>query len=128
MPYSLGLQRDQLQDLDKRAKKAGCSKAQFIYYAIKRWKRGDFTIPEQDPGEKDIVPLAIWKKVDLKDWQVRCILRKHFETPDERLSRELERSNRICEELLKLYTGKPFIFEDKEEEKRYNEWKENRNS
>lgn len=128
MPYSIGLQREQLEDLNKRSKEARCSKASFIYYAIKRWKRGDFTIPEQDPGEHDIVPLVVWKRVDLQDWQVRCILRKHFEIPDQERCKELERLTRICDELMKMYTGKPFIFENPEEEKRYNEWKENRNS
>ena len=77
MPCSIGLQRHQLEDLDRRSKNAQCSKASFIYYAIKRWKRGDFTIPEQDPGDRDIVPLAIWKKIDLVRVQFNLYITIH---------------------------------------------------
>lgn len=119
MPYSIGLQREQLEDLDRRSKAGNCPKASFIYYAIKRWRRGDFTIPEQNPGEKDIVPLVIWKKIDLPDWQVRCILRKHFEVPDQQVIKEFEKWDRISRELMEFYTGKEIIFENPEEESRY---------
>lgn len=118
-PVSIGLQKEQLEDLERRSKKSGCSKASFIYYAIRRYKRGDFVIPEQDPKEKNIVPITVWKKVDLEDWKVRCILRQHFAIPDQKLALELARSNRECDELLKLYTKEPAIFDDPEEEKKY---------
>lgn len=112
MSYCVGLQREQLADLECRAKKAGCSKASFLYYAIKRWKRGDFLIPEEDPKEKDIVPLTIWKKIDLPDWQIRCILQQHFQTPDSHIDRDLQRQNRICDEMIRAYIGKPFVVEE----------------
>lgn len=123
MPYSIGLQREQLADLQSRAKKARCSAASFINYAVRRYRRGDFQIPEQDPKEKDIVPFTVWKKLDIEDWKIRCILRCHFSIPDEKLHKKLEEEMKsldlLISGLMAVYSGKDAFFLDKDDKEKY---------
>ena len=87
--------------------------AALIRYAVKRWKRGDFTIgtkPKRRRGGELLQVFPLWRKPDgVTDWQLREILDQHWAVRDVTHDRELARLNREIVEIVQLLP--PFIIE-----------------
>ena len=87
--------------------------AAIIRYAVKRWKRGDFTIgtkPKRRRGGELLQVFPIWRKPDgVADWQLREILDRHFAVRDVARDKEIARLDREIAEMFKLLP--PFIIE-----------------
>ena len=87
--------------------------AALIRYAVKRWKRGDFTIgtkPKRRRGGELLQVFPIWRKPDgVADWQLREILDRHFAVRDVARDKEIARLDREIAEMFKLLP--PFIIE-----------------
>ncbi len=112
---SVRLRAEQIE----RLRKMGGASA-IIRYAVKRWKRGDFTISDK-PEKRNKEPLQVfplWKELDgIEDWQLREILDRHFEVLDEALHKQLTEEIKrldgvIAAEFAQLAARGPFIIEN----------------
>ena len=96
----------------RRLRESG-NAAALIRYAVKRWKRGDFTIgtkPKRRRGGELLQVFPIWRKPDgVADWQLREILDRHFAVRDVARDKEIARLDREIAEMFKLLP--PFIIE-----------------
>ena len=109
---SVRLRADQIQ----RLRESG-NAAAIIRYAVKRWKRGDFTIgtkPKRRRGGELLQVFPIWRKPDgVADWQLREILDQHWAVRDEAfmayLEKDIARLDKEIAEMFKLLP--PFIIE-----------------
>ena len=109
---SVRLRADQIQ----RLRESG-SAAHIIRYAVRRWKRGDFTIgekPKRKKGGEVLAVFPLWKKPDgVEDWQLRAILDQHWKIPDEAFLKELDRDiARLDKEIAEMMRClPPFVIE-----------------
>ena len=109
---SVRLRADQIQRLHESG-----TPAAIIRYAVKRWKRGDFTIgskPKRTRGGELLQVFPIWRKPDgVADWQLREILDQHWAVRDEAfmayLEKDIARLDKEIAEMFKLLP--PFIIE-----------------
>ena len=116
---SIRLRKDQIA----RLRKSDCG-SRCIAHALKRWKRGDFTITQNTSrakGESTLQIYPIWRKPEgVTDAEIRAVLDAHWATPDtvmrEKLAREIAYLDGvIAAEFAKLAAKGPFVIENSEE-------------
>lgn len=102
--------------------------AEVIRIAFDRYKRGDFgriVVRKAKKGkERSNVPhlqsYPVRKRLPVTDALLREILRRHWETPDTarraKIAAEIARLDAEIDELMKAYTGVPYITEKGTEE------------
>ena len=112
---SIRLRQDQIV----RLRKSGCG-PRCIAYALKRWRRGDFTITPaaaRGKGANALQVYPIWRKPDgVTDAELRAVLDAHWATPDtvmrEKLKREIAYwDGVIADQFAKLAAKGPFMIE-----------------
>ena len=118
---SVRLRADQIARLRRERKEAYMPPAATIRYAMRRWKRGDFTIgakPKRHRGGEQLQIFPLWKKPDgVEDWQLRAILDCHWAIPDEILLRECRAEReRLDREIAAMLKSQPPYFVEKEEQ------------
>ena len=112
---SIRLRQDQIARL--RAEGYG---ARRIEYALKRWRRGDFTIAPattRAKGAEALQVYPIWRKPEgVTDAEIRAVLDAHWATPDTVLQAQCKKEREywdgvIAAELAKLAAKGPFVIE-----------------
>ena len=112
---SIRLRQDQIARLRKDGYGARC-----IAYALKRWRRGDFTITPATTRAKGADALQvypIWRKPEgVTDAELRAVLDAHWATPDTILQEKINREiaywdGIIAAEFAKLAAKGPFVIE-----------------
>ena len=112
---SIRLRQDQIARLRRDGSGPRC-----IAYALKRWRRGDFTITpatSRAKGTEALQVYPIWRKPEgVTDAELRAVLDAHWATPDtimqERCTRQIAYwDGVIAAEFAKLAAKGPFVFE-----------------